>query len=47
MAAVNDPTRFGRSRGLGAYFGLTPRRHVGNRCAHTNSHQKLRSPSTH
>ena len=47
IAAVNDPTRFKRSRGLGAYFGLTPRRRVGNRCVYTNSHQKLGSPSTH
>ena len=25
-AAVDDPTRFRRSRSVGAYFGLTPRR---------------------
>ncbi len=27
-AAVDDPTRFRRSRSVGAYFGLTPRRHA-------------------
>jgi transposase len=27
VAAVDDPARFGRSSGVGAYFGLTPRRH--------------------
>jgi transposase len=27
VAAVDDPTRFRRSSGVGAYFGLTPRRH--------------------
>ncbi len=27
-AAVDDPTRFQRSRSVGAYFGLTPRRHA-------------------
>ena len=26
--AVDDPTRFRRSRSVGAYFGLTPRRHA-------------------
>jgi transposase len=25
--AIDDPTRFARSRAVGAYFGLTPRRH--------------------
>ncbi len=25
-SAVDDPTRFRRSRSVGAYFGLTPRR---------------------
>ncbi len=27
-AAVDDPTRFRRSRSVGAYLGLTPRRHA-------------------
>ncbi len=27
-AAVDDPSRFRRSRSVGAYFGLTPRRHA-------------------
>ena len=27
-AAIEDPTRFKRSRSVGAYFGLTPRRHA-------------------
>jgi transposase len=27
VTAVDDPTRFSRSSGVGAYFGLTPRRH--------------------
>ncbi len=27
VAAVDDPARFRRSSGVGAYFGLTPRRH--------------------
>jgi transposase len=27
-AAVDDPGRFWRSRSVGAYFGLTPRRHA-------------------
>ncbi len=27
-AAVDDPTRFRRSRSVGAYFGLTPRRYA-------------------
>jgi transposase len=27
-SAVDDPTRFRRSRSVGAYFGLTPRRHA-------------------
>jgi transposase len=27
VTAVDDPARFGRSSGVGAYFGLTPRRH--------------------
>jgi transposase len=26
MATVDDPERFRRSSGVGAYFGLTPRR---------------------
>jgi transposase len=28
QAAIDDPTRFRRSRSVGAYFGLTPRRHA-------------------
>ena len=28
MAAIDDPTRFKRSRSVGAYLGLTPRRHA-------------------
>jgi transposase len=28
QAAVDDPSRFRRSRSVGAYFGLTPRRHA-------------------
>jgi len=28
MAAIDDPTRFRRSRNVGAYLGLTPRRHA-------------------
>jgi transposase len=27
-SAVDDPARFGRSRALGAHFGLTPRRYL-------------------
>lgn len=27
-AAIEDPSRFKRSRSVGAYFGLTPRRHA-------------------
>jgi transposase len=27
-AAIDDPSRFRRSRNVGAYFGLTPRRHA-------------------
>ena len=27
VTAVDDPVRFNRSSGVGAYFGLTPRRH--------------------
>jgi len=27
-AAIDDPARFARSRSVGAYFGLTPRRHA-------------------
>ncbi len=27
-AAIDDPSRFRRSRSVGAYFGLTPRRHA-------------------
>ena len=27
ITAVDDPARFRRSSGVGAYFGLTPRRH--------------------
>ena len=27
-AAVDEPERFKRSRSVGAYFGLTPRRHA-------------------
>ena len=27
-AAIDDPARFRRSRSVGAYFGLTPRRHA-------------------
>ncbi len=27
-SAIDDPTRFRRSRSVGAYFGLTPRRHA-------------------
>ena len=27
-AAIDEPTRFRRSRSVGAYFGLTPRRHA-------------------
>jgi transposase len=27
VTAVDDPARFRRSSGVGAYFGLTPRRH--------------------
>ena len=27
VAAIDDPARFRRSSGVGAYFGLTPRRH--------------------
>jgi transposase len=27
-AAIDEPSRFRRSRSVGAYFGLTPRRHV-------------------
>jgi transposase len=27
VTAVDDPARFGRSSGVGAYFGLTPRRY--------------------
>ena len=27
VAAIDDPARFSRSSGVGAYFGLTPRRH--------------------
>ncbi len=28
QAAIDEPTRFKRSRSVGAYFGLTPRRHA-------------------
>lgn len=28
LAAVDDPERFKRSRSVGAYVGLTPRRHA-------------------
>jgi transposase len=28
QAAIDEPTRFRRSRSVGAYFGLTPRRHA-------------------
>ena len=28
VTAIDDPTRFARSRSVGAYFGLTPRRHA-------------------
>jgi transposase len=28
MAAIDDPTRFNRSRTVGAYLGMTPRRHA-------------------
>ena len=28
MAAIDDPTRFHRSRAVGAYLGLTPRRYA-------------------
>ncbi len=28
QAAINEPARFRRSRSVGAYFGLTPRRHA-------------------
>ncbi len=28
QSAIDDPTRFRRSRSVGAYFGLTPRRHA-------------------
>jgi len=28
IAAINDPSRFRHSRSVGAYFGLTPRRHA-------------------
>ena len=27
-AAIDQPSRFRRSRSVGAYFGLTPRRHA-------------------
>ncbi len=27
-AAIDEPTRFRRSRSVGAYYGLTPRRHA-------------------
>ncbi len=27
-SAIDDPTRFRRSRSVGAYFGLTPRRNA-------------------
>ena len=27
-SAIDEPTRFKRSRSVGAYFGLTPRRHA-------------------
>ena len=28
MAAIDDPARFNRSRTVGAYLGMTPRRHA-------------------
>ncbi|MBC9209829.1 IS110 family transposase [Roseomonas aerophila] len=33
-SAVDDPTRFGRSRAVGAHFGLTPRRYQSGETDH-------------
>lgn len=40
-AAIDDPTRFRRSRDLGAYLGLVPRRHQSGEVDYTGSISKV------
>ncbi len=37
-AAINEPSRFRRSRSVGAYFGLTPRRHASGEVDWSDGH---------
>jgi transposase len=43
-AAVEDPSRFRRSSSVGAYFGLTPRRHQSGEVDHTGRISKCGDP---
>jgi transposase len=41
-ATIDDPTRFKRSRSVGAYVGLTTRRHASGEVDHVAGVQKNR-----